>query len=134
MGTFGFTRRSGENSEQNGNRPAEPRGTCHRDRIVDAPHTYWMEFQAAYIGGALLMPSYSVKLWAGEIAMRDAKQPPMPESSDLGLATIERLIRRCRVSEQGVPGSPHAPRPSQGMINARTGGYRPACQVLLTKT
>lgn len=82
--------------------PAEPRWTCHRERIVDAPQNDWMEFQAAYIGGALLMPSYSVKLWAGEIAMREAKQPPVPEGSDLGHAMVERLIRRCRVSEQAA--------------------------------
>jgi Zn-dependent peptidase ImmA (M78 family) len=80
--------------------PAEPRWTCHRDRIVDAPQNDWIEFQAAYIGGALLMPCYSVKLWAGEIGMREAKQPPVPVDSDLGRAMIERLIRRCRVSEQ----------------------------------
>jgi hypothetical protein len=61
-----------------------------------------MEFQAAYIGGALLMPSYSVKLWAGEIAMRGARQPPVSADSDLGRAMIERLIRRCRVSEQAA--------------------------------
>jgi Zn-dependent peptidase ImmA (M78 family) len=82
--------------------PAEPRWTCHRDRIVDAPQSDWMEFQAAYIGGALLMPSYSVKVWAGEIAMREAKQPPVPEGSDLGRAMIVRLIRRYRVSEQAA--------------------------------
>jgi Zn-dependent peptidase ImmA (M78 family) len=82
--------------------PAEPRWTCHRDRIVDAPESDWMEFQAAYIGGALLMPSCSVKLWAGEIAMREAKQPPVSADSDLGRAMIERLIRRCRVSEQAA--------------------------------
>ena len=86
--------------------PSEPRWTCHRDRIVDAPQTDWMEFQAAYIGGALLMPCYSVRLWAGEIAMREAKQPPVPFDSDLGHAMIERFIRRCRglrASRSGPP-------------------------------
>ena len=57
--------------------PAEPRWTCHRDRIVDAPQSDWMEFQAAYIGGALLMPASDVKSWTSEIAMREAKQPPL---------------------------------------------------------
>jgi Zn-dependent peptidase ImmA (M78 family) len=80
--------------------PAEPRWTCHRNRIVDAQQTDGMEFQAAYIGGALLMPSHSVKLWADEVAMREARQPPVSFDSDLGRAIVERLIRRCRVSEQ----------------------------------
>ena len=82
--------------------PAEPRWTCHRDRIVDAPQSDWMEFQAAYIGGALLMPASDVKSWTSEIAMREAKQPPVSADSDLGLAMIQRLIRRCRVSEQAA--------------------------------
>ena len=84
------------------NHPAEPRWTCHRERIVDAPQNDWMEFQAAYVGGALLMPASDVKFWADEIAMREAKQPPVPEDSDFGRAMIERLIRRCRVSEQAA--------------------------------
>lgn len=92
-------RKSGSDTDEG---PTEPRWTCHRDRIVDAPQTDWMEFQAAYVGGALLMPSYSVKLWAREIAMREAKQPPLPEDSDLGRAMIDRLIERCRVSEQAA--------------------------------
>ena len=82
--------------------PAEPRWTCHRDRIVHAPQSDWMEFQAAYIGGALLMPASDVKSWTGEIAMREAKEPPVSADSDLGRAMIERLIRRCRVSEQAA--------------------------------
>jgi Zn-dependent peptidase ImmA (M78 family) len=82
--------------------PAEPRWTCHRDRIVDAPQSDWMEFQAAYIGGALLMPAYSVKLLAGETTMREAKQPPVSADSDLGHAIVERIMRRCGVSEQAA--------------------------------
>ena len=34
--------------------------------------------------------------------MREAKQPPLRVDSDLGRATIERLIRRCQVSEQAA--------------------------------
>jgi hypothetical protein len=81
--------------------PAEPRWTCHRDRIADAPQSDRMEFQAAYVGAALLAPSYSVKLWAAEITIREAKQPPVPAGSDLGRAMIERLI-----SDVGSPRKP----------------------------
>ena len=92
-------RKSGSDTDEG---PTEPRWTCHRDRIVDAPQTDWMEFQAAYVGGALLMPSYSVKLWAREIAMREAKQPPLPEDSDLGRADD-------RPAHRAVSGAPSKP-------------------------
>jgi Zn-dependent peptidase ImmA (M78 family) len=82
--------------------PTDPRWTCHRDRIVDAPQTDWMEFQAAYIGGALLMPRDSLRLWTREIVMRESKQPPVPSESDLGRAVIERAMRRCQVSEHAA--------------------------------
>lgn len=82
--------------------PTDPRWTCHRDRIVDAPQTDWMEFQAAYIGGALLMPRDSLRLWTREIGMRESKQPPVPSESDLGRAVIERAMRRCQVSERAA--------------------------------
>ena len=92
-------RKSGEDTDHN---PAEPSWTCHRDGIVDAPQNDWMEFQAAYIGGALLMPGSDVKFWASEIAMREAKQPPLPVDSDLARVAIERTMRRCQVSEQAA--------------------------------
>jgi Zn-dependent peptidase ImmA (M78 family) len=82
--------------------PQKPAWTCHRDRIVEAPQADWMEWQAAYIGGALLMPASEVKFWAGEIAMREAKTPPVSTKSELGGAFIARLVRRCRVSEQAA--------------------------------
>ena len=58
-----------------------------------------MGWQAAYIGGALLMPRSYVSLWAREIAMREAEEPPLQAQSDLGRAIVARLMRRCRVSE-----------------------------------
>jgi IrrE N-terminal-like domain len=83
-------------------RPAEPCWTCHRDTIVTAPENDWMEWQAAYIGGALLMPRYSVRLRVREIAMREAKEPPVKVESDLGEAAILSVARRCQVSEQAA--------------------------------
>lgn len=70
--------------------------------IVDAPQTDWMEFQAADIGGALLMPASEVRFWADEIAMRETKRPPVSVESELGGAFIARLVRRCQVSEQAA--------------------------------
>jgi hypothetical protein len=61
-----------------------------------------MEWQAAYISGALLMPRPYLQLWAGEIAMREAKQPPLSVDSDLARAAIELITRRVR-----SPSRPH---------------------------
>ena len=64
---FGFTRRSGETRI---GPPAEPRWTCHRDRIVDAPQNDWMEFQAATSGDAADASSY---VSCGRVRLRCAK-------------------------------------------------------------
>jgi hypothetical protein len=61
-----------------------------------------MEWQADHIGGALLMPRSYVLDWAGEIAMRQGRNLPLDVDSDLGQAVIERLKRRCQVSEQAA--------------------------------
>ena len=38
---------------------------CYRDNILDAAQTDWMEWQAGYICGALLMPASQVRELAG---------------------------------------------------------------------
>jgi Zn-dependent peptidase ImmA (M78 family) len=92
-------RKSGQETDR---RPAEPCWTCHRDTIGRAPEKDWMEWQADHLGGALLMPRSYVLAWAGEIAMRESRNPPLEVDSDLGRAVIERLKRRCQVSEQAA--------------------------------
>ena len=83
-------------------RPADPCWTCHRETIETAAENDWMEFQAGYIGGALLMPKSEVSLLVGEIAMREGRNFPLRAVSELGRAAIERIIRRCQVSEQAA--------------------------------
>ena len=61
-----------------------------------------MEWQADHIGGALLMPRSYLFEWAGEIAMREGKSPPLHTDSDLGRALMQRVMRRCEVSEQAA--------------------------------
>ncbi len=61
-----------------------------------------MEWQADHLGAALLMPrSYAVE-WAGEIAMREGKIPPLQADSDLRRALMQRVMRRCQVSQQAA--------------------------------
>jgi hypothetical protein len=40
--------------------------------------------------------------WAGEIAMREGKIPPLQADSDLGRAVMQRVTRRCQISEQAA--------------------------------
>jgi Zn-dependent peptidase ImmA (M78 family) len=89
-------------SEQDPTRPATPCWTCYRDTIGNAPENDWMEWQADHLGGALLMPRSYLFEWAGEIAMREGKIPPLPADSDLGRALMQRVMRRCQVSEQAA--------------------------------
>jgi Zn-dependent peptidase ImmA (M78 family) len=83
-------------------RPATACWTCHRDTIETAPENDWMEWQAAYIGGALLMPRSYVLVMADEIAMRDGSKFPLDIDSEPGRAVIARIMRRCQVSEQAA--------------------------------
>jgi Zn-dependent peptidase ImmA (M78 family) len=89
-------------SEEDPTRPTSPCWTCYRDTIGSAVEHDWMEWQADQLGGALLMPRSYLFHWAGEIAMREAKEPPLPADSELGIAIIRRVIRRCQVSEQAA--------------------------------
>jgi hypothetical protein len=86
-------------------RPDEPRWTCHRDTIEGAPENDWMEWQAAYIAGALLIPSHWTRIHADEFAMREKRMPPINMASQLGSDIVLSVMRRCRVSEKGCTSS-----------------------------
>jgi hypothetical protein len=83
-------------------RPTEPCWTCNRDTIVTAPENDWMEWQAAYIGGALLMPRGPIRLLMREMAVRGATESAVGADSDLAQAAILRVTRQCRVSQQAA--------------------------------
>ena len=89
-------------SEQDPTRPATPCWTCYRDTIGNAPENDWMEWQADHLGGALLMPRSYLFEWAAEIAMQEGKSQPLQADSDLGRAVMQRVMRRCQVSEQAA--------------------------------
>ena len=50
----------------NARRRRSPR--CQRSRLLLAPQSDWMEWQAGYAGGALLMPITHIKELIGRIA------------------------------------------------------------------
>jgi Zn-dependent peptidase ImmA (M78 family) len=71
---------------------------CHRDSIVNAPRTDWVEWQAGWVSGAILMPASSVRGWAAEYAARFGKTPPFALNSPVASALIKRVIEECDVS------------------------------------
>ena len=58
-----LSRKSGSDLRR---RPAARSWRCELDTIVTAPENDWMEWQAAYIGGALLMPCGNVIVLASQ--------------------------------------------------------------------
>ena len=83
-------------------RPVVPSWTCNRDTIVTAPENDWMEWQAAYIGGALLMPRESVRVLVREIGVREDSEQAVGADSDLGQAAILAVTKACHVSRQAA--------------------------------
>ena len=43
---------------------------CHRDNIVNARKTDWVEWQAGWVSGAILMPASALREWASEPAAK----------------------------------------------------------------
>jgi hypothetical protein len=78
---------------------AEPSWTCARETIVDAPENDWMEWQAGYVCGALLMPANAVREWVQELAVRSDIRPPFAAESTPGTELISIVAQRCNVSD-----------------------------------
>ena len=82
--------------------PRKTRNTCHRDAI-DAASTDWMEWQAGYACGALLMPR--TELARAVSAFRDAEDlmyRDIAVESDAGRALTARIAAAFRVSREAV--------------------------------
>ena len=71
---------------------------CHRDKIVNAAKTDWVEWQAGWVSGAILMPASSLREWAGEYSARFGTNPPFAVNSPATSALINRVAEECDVS------------------------------------
>lgn len=79
--------------------PEQPTWSCARDTIVDAPENDWMEWQAGYVCGALLMPATAIRAWAKEFAARFHAKPPFAAESLPGADLISIIAKGCDVSD-----------------------------------
>lgn len=71
---------------------------CHRDNIVNARKTDWVEWQAGWVSGAILMPASALREWASEPAAKFGTNPPFALSSPATSALIKRVAEECDVS------------------------------------
>lgn len=73
---------------------ANPRANmqvCFRDNILDAAQTDWMEWQAGYIGGALLMPAGPVRAIVGAYCEKNKLFGVVGQADSHGKALISAV-------------------------------------------
>jgi Zn-dependent peptidase ImmA (M78 family) len=92
-------RESGRESDR---RPAARSWRCERDTIVTASEKDWMEWQAAYISGALLMPRTNLIVLTNQVAESYGGAAPVVLDAPAGRDLIQQVRKRFQVSEQAA--------------------------------
>lgn len=75
---------------------------CKRDTIIAAKQADWMEWQAGYACGALLMPASRAKAVAGDYQKSANIFGPVPAMTQHGQAIIDRLVESFQVSREAA--------------------------------
>lgn len=75
---------------------------CKRATIFNAPQTDWMEWQAGYVCGAILMPITHVTRLAGDYQKQHGIFGPVRAASDHGQTLIGKMIEAFQVSEDAA--------------------------------
>lgn len=75
---------------------------CKRETMLNAPQTDWMEWQAGYVCGALLMPASYIKQLVGAYQERHGLFGPVAADGQHGQALIAQVVERFRVSEDAA--------------------------------
>ena len=76
--------------------PLNPR--CRREGIESPPATDWLEWQAGYACGALLMPAGTVSRLVDDLLQRTGRRPPLLASGTLAGTLVRRVARTFDVS------------------------------------
>lgn len=99
---------------------------CYRDKILDAAQSDWMEWQAGYACGALLMPASRVRRLAGDYLDSHGLFGAIGERDSHGAALIEAVktgfdvsadAARIRLLKLGILGAASA---GPSLFDART--------------
>ena len=75
---------------------------CKRETMITAKQTDWMEWQAGYACGAILMPASRVKAAVDDYRTGADIYGPVPAATEHGRAMIERLVENFQVSRDAA--------------------------------
>ncbi len=78
---------------------AGPIWKCYRESILEAPESDWMEWQAGWVSGAILMPASALRTWSAESAAQFRSKLPFAVKTREGGDLINLVAERCDVSE-----------------------------------
>lgn len=75
---------------------------CKRETIINAPDTDWMEWQAGYVCGAILMPISKVKTLTKDFLTEQNHYGPIAPDNPNGRELIARVVDAFKVSEEAA--------------------------------
>ena len=75
---------------------------CKRETIINAPDTDWMEWQAGYVCGAILMPISQVKKITTDFLTERNHYGPISAASPNSRELIARIVDAFKVSEDAA--------------------------------
>jgi hypothetical protein len=82
--------------------PSKVSPKCNRSALLDAPSTDWMEWQAGYISGALLMPFSAVVKILTDYSQRNSVFTPVLTDSKHGQALRKVVSDAFKVSDDAA--------------------------------
>lgn len=75
---------------------------CKRDTMLVAKQTDWMEWQAGYACGALLMPASHIRATVDDYRITANIYGPVPATSEHGQSMIGRVVEHFQVSRDAA--------------------------------
>jgi hypothetical protein len=82
--------------------PSKVSPKCKRNALLDAPATDWMEWQAGYVSGALLMPISAVRHLLSEYSGSHNIFAPLVTDSDHGRTLRRMVVEKFKVSDDAA--------------------------------
>ena len=80
----------------------ENKAICKRDTVLNANQYDWMEWQAGYVSGSVLMPVTHVRRLVSEYCQPRGIHGTIHQGSEDGLALVAGIVYRFAVSEEAA--------------------------------